>query len=216
MMVLALLVVLPLSGVWFLSPLAHSLSLMVPILACLMALDGEGRAERFWMGIGGPPAMRELGRMVVELGLLQMALAGSNLAATKEVHSSAIAWSWGISLVIYSLFGLTRSIASGVQGRMLVAVGLSVSIFGTAVWPHLALGTCSEPELLAVVVVGAIPLGLVTRLLLTGRWSAAGAERRWWTPAWLFGPVLGLLPFLYPVLERPLAALATLVGLGGS
>lgn len=212
--VMAFMLLAPVTGLWFLRPLMVVMALVLPVYAFLASIDGDGRSERFWVGAGGPPAMRALGRMAVDLGALHVGFAIAGAQALRTDDLSVFTISWAISMVLYSLGGLTRSIASATHGRLSAAFGLFFLVVGVAAMPHVALVTLSEREVLVFLSMVSVPLGLTGRLLLTGRWSAAGAERRWWSPAWLIAPVLAVLLLSYVLLAgQGSTLLSTFVGL---
>jgi hypothetical protein len=189
--VMAFMLLAPLTGLWFLRPLMVVMALVLPVFAFLASIDGDGRSQRFWVGAGGPPAMRALGRMAVDLGALHVGFCIGGAQALR-----------------------TDDLSVCTQGRLGAAFGLVFAVVGVAAMPHVALETLSEREVLVFLWLASVPLGLVGRLLLTGRWSAAGAERRWWSPAWLLAPVLAALLLAYVLLAGPgTTLLSTIVGL---
>ncbi|HCH66029.1 MAG: hypothetical protein CL927_11765 [Deltaproteobacteria bacterium] len=179
------------------------LALALPVFTTLLALNGSGRAERFWIGMGGPPAMRELGRVALDqLAIHGLALLGV-LCASSETDRFVVAIMWFISQSLYGLAGLTRSLAGTVQGRMLALGSLTLLTVLMGVLPIMYTGWITLFEVAVAQGLALSTLALLARLMMSGRWSAASAERRFTSPAWLAAPVLSLVPLPFVAMEVP-------------
>jgi hypothetical protein len=147
--------------------------------------------------MGGPPGVRELARVLLD----QVAINGLfGLAVLSTVDSTsqwALGMVWLASLTLYSLGGLTRSIASSTQGRMGVMIIHCVAFFGLAALPQLIFGWITLIEVIIIQCLAVSTVGVAARVLVSGRWSAAGAARRKWSPAWLVAPAMVLAPLPY-------------------
>ena len=110
---------------------------VVPIFAFLAAIDGEGRTERFWVGMGGPPGVRELARVLLD----QVVIHGLYGLAVLWAHDETLQWTlgvaWLITIAMYGLTGLTRSVASTTRGRLGVLVLMSLSVALVGILPHI-------------------------------------------------------------------------------
>lgn len=200
---MALAAVLPILDVFGLFHGVVVIGLALPVFAVLTAINGDSRAERFWVGMGGPPAMRELGRMALD----QLCLHGLGLfawiCAPDETYRWTLGTMWFISQALYGLAGLTRSLASTMQGRMLSLGALTTLTLIVATVPLTLIGWTSLFETLVAQSLVLALLAPPARLLLSGRWSSVGAERRRTAPTWLAAPLLFLAPLPYVLAEIP-------------
>ena len=109
---MALSVLLPLTGLLGWKGGTALTGVVVPIFAFLAAIDGEGRTERFWVGMGGAPGVRALARVLLD----QLVIHGLYGLAVLCVNDETLQWTltlaWLITSSLYGLTGLTRSVAS--------------------------------------------------------------------------------------------------------
>jgi len=88
-------------------------------------------------------------------------------------------------------------VASTTRGRLGVLALMSLSVALVGILPHFFMAWIPIHHLLVIQALALSTLGVLARVLMSGRWSAAGAARRRWSPSWLVAPVLCMVPLPY-------------------
>jgi len=190
---MALSVVFPLMGLLGTNIGVPVISIIVPLFAVLAGIDGEGKTERFWVGMGGSSVMRELAGVTLDQVTIHALLGLAYLVHTAPEERAILGGAWLTALTLYALAGLTRSVASTIRGRLWALVIQCALFLGVAVVPHLVIGWLSIGSMLVGLSLGLSALGVLARVLLSVRWTGAGAAWRWWSPAWLVSAGLFLV-----------------------
>ncbi len=143
----------------------------VVLYAFALALGGRSREDSFWVGLGGPPAVREATTTLVQFGVV-----GLSLLLTRGADDFQVVEAARICAVTLALGGFARAFARSWAGRLGVATSTLLLSAATllpsywiAKWPLIM----AAQWRLVVMVVGAVAL----RLLWARRHPATAAWR---------------------------------------